>query len=114
MNNIKKEANLKIKKEIIKTIGCIRRYKSERNAFIKVLCLKRSERNGYKDGNIWRTKYRGIKGQEKDKGYIVAFSFGKGAYEEVAKAKSRGLFIELLTVDKLLEYEEPAGQGKIF
>ena len=93
MNNIKKEANLKIKKEIIKTIGCIRRYK---------------------DGNIWRTKYRGIKGQEKDKGYIVAFSFGKGAYEEVAKAKSRGLFIELLTVDKLLEYEEPAGQGKIF
>jgi len=30
MNNIKKEANLKIKKEIIKTIGCIRRYKSEK------------------------------------------------------------------------------------
>jgi hypothetical protein len=28
MKNIKKEANLKIKKEIIKTIGCIRRYKN--------------------------------------------------------------------------------------
>jgi len=31
---------------------------------------------------------------------IIAFSFSKG--------------IEMLTVDKLLEYEEPAGQGKIF
>ena len=50
----------------------------------------------------------------KDKGYIIAFSFGKGAYEEVAEAKSRGLFIELLSVDKLLEYEEPAGRGKMF
>ena len=39
---------------------------------------------------------------------------GKGAYEEVARAKQKGLFIELLAVDKLLEYEEPAGQGKIF
>jgi len=38
----------------------------------------------------------------------VAFSFGKGAYEEVARVKQEGLFIELLTVDKLLEYEEPA------
>jgi hypothetical protein len=42
MNNIKKEANLKIKKEIIKTIGCIMRYKN---------------------GIIWSTKYREIKGQ---------------------------------------------------
>ena len=44
----------------------------------------------------------------------MAFSFGKGAYEEVARVKQKGLFIELLAVDKLLEYEEPAGQGKIF
>jgi len=44
----------------------------------------------------------------------VAFSFGKGAYEEVARVKQKDLFIELLAVDKLLEYEEPAGQGKIF
>ena len=35
--------------------------------------------------------------------FLNAFSFGKGAYEEVAMVKSRGLFIELLTVDKLLE-----------
>jgi len=49
----------------------------------------------------------------KDKGYVIAFSFGKGAYEEVAEAKQRGLHIDLLTVDKLLEYEEPAGQGKL-
>ena len=44
----------------------------------------------------------------------IAFSFGKGAYEEVAEAKSRGLFIELLAVDKLLEYEESVSQEKIF
>ena len=44
----------------------------------------------------------------------MAFSFSKGAYEEVARVKQKGLFIELLAVDKLLEYEEPAGQGKIF
>ncbi|MFZ3386736.1 MAG: hypothetical protein WA120_06135 [Candidatus Hydromicrobium sp.] len=46
--------------------------------------------------------------------FLNAFSFGKGAYEEVARVKSRGLFIELLTVDKLLEYEEPASQVKMF
>ena len=49
-----------------------------------------------------------------DMGYTIAFSFTKGAYEEVAEAKQRGLHIELLPVDKLLEYEEPAGQGKMF
>jgi site-specific DNA-methyltransferase (adenine-specific) len=51
---------------------------------------------------------------KQDMGYIIAFSFTKGAYEEVAEAKQRGLHIELLTVEKLLEYEEPAGQGKMF
>jgi len=39
---------------------------------------------------------------------MIAFSFGKGAYEEVARAKQQGLHIELLTVDKLLEFEEEA------
>jgi len=46
--------------------------------------------------------------------FIIDFSFGKGAYEEVARVKQEGLFIELLAVDKLLEYEEPACRGKIF
>lgn len=50
---------------------------------------------------------------KKDKGYIIAFSFGKGAYEEVVRAKQQGLHIELLTVDKLLEFEEEIKQGKI-
>ena len=40
----------------------------------------------------------------KTKGYIVAFSFSKGAYNEVARAKSKdGLDIELLTVEELVE-----------
>ena len=44
---------------------------------------------------------------------IVVLSFGKGAYEEIAEAKQRGLHMELLIADKLLEYEEEAKQGKI-
>lgn len=50
---------------------------------------------------------------KQDMDYIIAFSFGKGAYEEVAETKQRGLHIELLTIDKLLEYEEESKQGKL-
>lgn len=40
----------------------------------------------------------------KKKGYIVAFSFTKGAYEEAARVKtSKGLDIVLVRVDDLLE-----------
>lgn len=39
----------------------------------------------------------------KDGGMIVAFSFGGGAHEEVARAKGDGLKIELVTVKRLLE-----------
>ena len=47
-----------------------------------------------------------LKRDKKDKGFIIALSFSKGAYEEVARIKKEGLFIELLTVDKLLGYSE--------
>jgi DNA modification methylase len=44
-----------------------------------------------------------VKRDGKNKGYIVAFSFGKGAYEEVARVKATdGLIIELVTVADLL------------
>jgi hypothetical protein len=36
-------------------------------------------------------------------GYIVAFSFGKGAHEEVARAKKEGIKIELVTVQDILD-----------
>lgn len=36
------------------------------------------------------------------KGYIIAFSFGKGAYEEAARVKAEGLEIALVTVATLL------------
>jgi hypothetical protein len=40
---------------------------------------------------------------KKNKGYIVAFSFGKGAYEEVARVKNQeGLTIILRTIEDLL------------
>jgi DNA modification methylase len=42
------------------------------------------------------------------KGYIVAFSFGKGACEEVARIKNKGeLEIKLITVKDLLEKKKP-------
>lgn len=38
------------------------------------------------------------------RGYMVAFSFTKGAYDEVAGVKRKtGLDIELLTVEELVE-----------
>ena len=37
-----------------------------------------------------------------EKGYIVAFSFTKGTYEEVARAKGEGLDIRLIKVEDLL------------
>ena len=43
---------------------------------------------------------------KKDKGFIIALSFGKGAYEEAARIKKEGLFIDLLSVDKLLGFSE--------
>ena len=40
----------------------------------------------------------------KDRGVIVAFSFGKGAYEEVARAKNEmNLDIRLKTVEEILK-----------
>lgn len=73
--------------------------------------VKQSENIGRNVIDNFETAMQRIK---KTKGCIIAFSFGKGAYEEVARAKQNGLFIELLTIDKLLEYEEPSREGKIF
>ncbi len=49
-----------------------------------------------------------LKRQSYKKGYIVAFSFSKGAYEEVARIKNKeGLEIKLITVKDLLEKKKP-------
>ena len=48
-----------------------------------------------------------LKRQNYKKGYIVAFSFTKGAYEEVARVKKEGLEIKLITVKDLLEKKKP-------
>lgn len=45
-----------------------------------------------------------IKRMDRDKGVIVAFSFGKGAHEEAARAKNKeGLEITLKTVEDILK-----------
>ncbi len=43
-----------------------------------------------------------IRREGHDSGYIIAFSFTKGAVEEVARAKSEGLNIRLLRVKEVL------------
>lgn len=40
---------------------------------------------------------------EKKKGFIIAFSFTKGSYEEVARIREKGLFIHLIEVKEILE-----------
>lgn len=63
--------------------------------------VKQSERIGREVVDLFETA---LKRGRKDKGYIIAFSFGKGAHEEVARAKSaEGLTIQLLKVSDLLE-----------
>lgn len=48
-----------------------------------------------------RRYYKNHKGNFR--GYIVAFSFGKGAYEEVARVKQEGIIIDLITVQDILD-----------
>ncbi len=55
-----------------------------------------------------------IERANKDKGVIVAFSFTKGAYDEVTRAKKKGLYIDLLEVDKILEYSEEKVSEQLF
>ncbi|GAH87882.1 unnamed protein product, partial [marine sediment metagenome] len=56
--------------------------------------VKQSENIGR---NIVDNFETALQRDKKDRGYIIALSFGKGAYEEVARVKKDGLFIELLT-----------------
>ena len=44
-----------------------------------------------------------VRRAKKDRGFVIAFSFGRGAHEEVARVKQHGLDISLITVKRLLE-----------
>ncbi len=48
------------------------------------------------------------------KGYIVGFSFGKGAYEEVARTKKEGIEITLVTVQDILDKKYSITKGSLF
>ncbi|MDQ2910701.1 MAG: hypothetical protein M3R39_06765 [Actinomycetota bacterium] len=43
-----------------------------------------------------------VRRARKHKGYIIAFSFGKGAFEEAARVRAEGLEIALVEVQTLL------------
>jgi DNA modification methylase len=65
------------------------------------LQVKQSERVGR---NVVDNFETAIKRKNKKRGMIVAFSFGKGTYEEVARAKNKeGLEIELKTVKEIMD-----------
>jgi Restriction endonuclease len=63
--------------------------------------VKQSERVGR---NVVDNFETAIRREQKHKGYIVAFSFTRGAHEEVARVKAtEGIEIELVPVSRLLE-----------
>lgn len=67
--------------------------------------VKQSDRVGR---NVIDNFETALKRADYKKGYIVAFSFTKGSYEEVARIKSKeGLDIKLITVKDLLEKKKP-------
>ena len=67
--------------------------------------VKQSDRVGR---NVVDNFETALKRADYKKGYIVAFSFTKGAYEEVARIKNKGeLKIKLITVEDLLEKRKP-------
>ncbi|HVC88293.1 MAG TPA: DNA methyltransferase [Gaiellaceae bacterium] len=61
--------------------------------------VKQQDKVGRETVDLFETA---IRREGKDRGYVVAFSFGRGAYQEVARAKSEGLNIALVTVATLL------------
>lgn len=73
--------------------------------------VKQSEHVGRNVVDNFETAIKRVK---KDKGYIIAFSFTKGAYDEVARIRKDGLYIELLTVNDLLGFSEEKVSDKMF
>jgi DNA modification methylase len=64
--------------------------------------VKQSEHVGRNVVDNFETAIRRAK---KEKGYIIAFSFTRGAYEEAARARSEGLEIALVEVAALFDAE---------
>jgi DNA modification methylase len=66
--------------------------------------VKQSESIGRNVIDLFETAIRRVK---KDRGVVVAFSFGRGAYEEVARARLEDrLDIELKTVERILKEDK--------
>ena len=61
--------------------------------------IKQSENIGR---NVIDNFETAIRRDKKQRGFVIAFSFGRGAHEEVARVKQEGLEIHLVTVDDLL------------
>ena len=62
--------------------------------------IKQSESVGRNVIDNFETAMRRDK---RERGFVIAFSFTRGAHEEVARVKREGLEIHLVTVDDLLQ-----------
>lgn len=71
--------------------------------------IKQSERVGR---NVIDNFETAVRRDGSHKGYVIAFSFTRGAYEEAARVKSEGLEIALITVSELLAPQLPLKVGK--
>ena len=69
--------------------------------------VKRSDRVGR---NVVDNFETAVRREEHDTGYIIAFSFTRGAHEEAARAKDDGLDIRLVTVKEVLLLVKRAGR----
>ena len=72
--------------------------------------VKQSERVGRPTVDSFQTA---VRRHGSDSGYIVAFSFSRGAVEEVARARSEGLNIRLVRVPELLILLKRPGDRRV-
>jgi len=64
--------------------------------------IKQQERVGR---NVVDNFETALRRKGRPRGYIIGFSFTKGAYEEAARAKSDGLDIMLVELPELVRYD---------
>jgi len=91
--------NAKQRKKLVSDMGIDGYYDKTILTDRAAIQVKQSEKVGRNVVDNFETALRRGK---YEKGFIVAFSFTKGAHEEVARVKATGLDIKLVSVEDLL------------
>lgn len=93
------EMRAKQSKRLVADMGIDGYYEKTIFTYEAGIQVKQSEKIGR---NVVDNFETALRRRKYEKGYIVAFSFTKGAYEEVARVKGKGLDIKLVEVEDLL------------